>query len=82
MGDEVRNALTTERTHPAAGRKGQLRPLYRLRITIGEKEWDVPVIERMIGDHVLIGCDILQHYRFIYDGLDGDDGSFDLYLPD
>lgn len=60
----------------------QLRPLYWLRITIGEKEWDVPVIERMIGDHVLIGCDILQHYRFTYDGLDGDDGSFDLYLPD
>jgi hypothetical protein len=60
----------------------QLRPLYRLRITIGEKEWDVPVIERMHPDHVTIGCDILQNYRFTYDGLDGDDGSFELYLPD
>ncbi len=60
----------------------QLRPLYRLRITIGEEEWDVPVIERTTGFDVLIGCDILQRYRFTYDGLKGDKGSFDLYLPD
>jgi len=60
----------------------QLRPLYWLRITIGEREWNVPVIERTTGFDVLIGCDILQHYRFTYDGLNGDDGSFDLYLPD
>jgi hypothetical protein len=60
----------------------QLRPLYWLRITIGEQEWDVPVIERTTGADVIIGCDILQRYRFTYDGLDGDDGSFDLYLPD
>ena len=25
---------------------------------------------------------VLQRYRFTYDGLDGNDGSFDLYLPD
>lgn len=60
----------------------QLRPLYRVRITLGEKAWDVPVIERKVGDHVVIGCDILQHCRFTYDGLDGGDGSFTLYMPD
>ena len=58
------------------------RPLYWLRITIGTKGWDVLVFERATGADVLIGCDILQHYRFTYDGLDGPDGSYDLYLPD
>lgn len=62
--------------------ESQLRPLYWLRITIGKQEWDVPVIERTTGADVIVGCDILQRYRFTYDGLDGDDGSFDLYLPD
>ena len=40
------------------------------------------MIERTTGADVIIGCDILQRYRFTYDGLDGDDVSFDLYLPD
>ena len=63
----------------------KLYPLYWMRVTIGEQEWDVPVVERRVPDDkraVIIGCDVLQHYRFTYDGLDGPDGSFTLYLPD
>lgn len=53
-----------------------------MRITIGEQERNVPVIERRTGFDIIIGCDICERYRFTYDGLDGDDGSSDLYLPD
>ena len=67
-------------------------PLYRVRITIGDTgvAWDPYVVVRPLRQYeqlcqVLIGTDILQSYRFTYDGpgvYEGRAGWFFLDLPE